>query len=238
MNKILVAIPAYNEEKILKKNILQINQFMQDNFNIEDFLIVIADNNSQDQTALIAKEITGHYKNIDYIFVGQQGKGMAIKTAWENYINSYDIFIFMDADLATDLSAVPALVAGIKQGNDLVIGSRYLKDSQVERQLLRRLFSFTYRLFLKLFLNTKIKDFPCGFKAVKKEVVQKIMPQIKNLAWFFDTELLYLAEKAGYKIKEIPVKWQEPRTKDDKSRVKLAHVSWQYLKEVWRLRFG
>lgn len=235
--RILIAIPAYNEEKIIKENILQLNKYLEANLLTDDYLIVVADNNSTDQTAQISKELAAQNEKIDYFFVAQKGKGLAIKSAWQNYVNDFDVFVFMDADLATDLSALNNLIRELKNGAEMAIGSRYLKDSQVKRTFLRRLFSLAYRLFLKIFLSTKIKDFPCGFKAVNQKVVKNIIPQIKNTTWFFDTEMVYLAEKQGYKIKEVPVKWHEPRTKENKSRVNLFKVSWQYFQEVLRLKF-
>ncbi len=234
--RILFVLPVYNEEKIIKKNLLQLNTYLADTL-VDEYLIVVADNNSTDKTAEIVKELAGQNENIAYFFVSQKGKGIAIKAAWQHYADNFDVFIFMDADLATDLGAVNNLVQDIKDGADMAIGSRYLKDSKVKRTILRHLFSLAYRLFLQIFLSTKIKDFPCGFKAVNQKILKEIVPQIKNNTWFFDTEMVYLAEKQGYKIKEVPVKWHEPRTRGNKSRVNLFKVSWQYFKEVLRLKF-
>ncbi|MBD3359420.1 MAG: glycosyltransferase [Candidatus Buchananbacteria bacterium] len=234
--RILFVLPVYNEEKIIKENLLQLNTYLADNL-VDEYLIVVADNNSTDRTAEQIQKLVEQNKNIYYFFIKQKGKGLAIKAAWQKYIDSFDVFIFMDADLATDLSATNGLIQEIKNGADMAIGSRYLKEAKVKRTVLRRLFSLVYRLFLKIFLGTKIKDFPCGFKAVTPRIVKEIIPQIKNNTWFFDTEMVYLAEKNNYKIKEVPVKWHEPRTKGNKSRVNLLKVSWQYFKEVLRLKF-
>jgi glycosyltransferase involved in cell wall biosynthesis len=234
--RILFVLPVYNEEKIIQENLLQLNTYLADNL-VEEYLIVAADNNSTDRTAVQIKELTIQNQAIDYFFIKQQGKGLAVKATWQKYLDDFDIFIFMDADLATDLGAVKNLLQEIKNGADMAIGSRYLKEAEVERTVLRRLFSLAYRLFLKIFLATKIKDFPCGFKAVNQKIIKEIIPQIKNNTWFFDTEMVYLAEKQGYKIKEVPVKWHEPRTKQNKSRVNLFKVSCQYFKEVLRLKF-
>jgi len=235
--KILIITPAYNEAKILEQNVLKLVQFVRANFFGQEYKIVISDNNSQDQTAVIAKSLMEKYPELDYIFVPEQGKGYAISQPWLLYLNQFDVFIFLDADLATDLSALPKLIAGISAGYDLVIGSRYLKESEVKKSLGRQIFSLGYRLILKLVLGTKIKDLPCGFKAANQKIIKNIVPQIKNHTWFFDSEMVYLAERAGYKIKEIPVKWAEPRTVDDKSRVSLLKVSLLYLKEIIKLKF-
>jgi len=234
--KVLIVIPAYNEEKIIKQTLTEVDRFLSQQIK-DEYLLVVADNNSTDNTAHIVKDMISQVKNLEYLFVAKKGKGIAIRSAWQKYADDFAVFMFMDADLATDLKALPGLIQGIKDGYDIVVGSRYLKESEVTKTLLRKVFSFGYRLVLKVFLGTKIKDLPCGFKAVNKKVVTDILPQINNNTWFFDNELVYLAEKSGLKIKEIPVSWQEPRTDDNASKVQVLKVSWLYLKEIWRLKF-
>ena len=203
--KVLIVIPVYNEEKIIINNLKQLFQYLEENLADYDYQVVIADNVSTDQTALLVKNLSATLANLEYLYISQKAsKGAAVIKAWQKYQNDFDVFCFMDADLATDLEALLPLVKAIEyDGYDLAIGSRYLKDSKVKRTFSRKIFSLTYRLFLKIFLGTKIKDFPCGFKAVNQKIVKEIIPQIKNQTWFFDSEMLYLAEKAGYKIKEI-----------------------------------
>ena len=209
---------------------------MQSNLFEDEYLIVVSDNNSTDQTAEIVKNLNAQNYKISYLFVPQKGKGIAVLSAWKKYQADFDIFCFMDADLATDLSAFSPLINAIKGGADLAIGSRYLAESKLKRSFLRKIFSAGYRLVLKLFLGTKIKDFCCGFKAANQKVVRLIAPQVKNTEWFFDSEMLYLALKAGYKIKEVPVVWHEPRSGENKSRISLFRQSFEYLKEVITLR--
>ncbi len=234
--RILIVIPTYNEEKIIKKNLLQLFSFLRENLANNGYKIVVADNSSTDQTAERVKDLASKNNKLEYFFLDQKGKGLAIRKIWQKYAEDYEIFVFMDADLATDLKALPDLIKSIESDNDIAIGSRYLKESEVERPFCRKLFSLGYRLFLKVFLNTKIKDMPCGFKAVNQRIVREILPKIENNTWFFDTEIIYLAERAGYKIKEIPVRWIEPRQEKDKSRVNLLKVSLLYLKEVLKLK--
>jgi hypothetical protein len=235
--RILIALPSYNEAKILDANITQLVNFCRANLSGHTFEIVISDNNSKDNTKEVATALQAKYPDVAYLFVPQQGKGNAISTPWQKWQDDFDIFIFMDADLATDLKDLPLLISGIEAGNDLVIGSRNLAESQVQRTLFRQFFSFGYRLALKILLNTKVKDMPCGFKAVNQRVIKQVVPQILEQTWFWDSELVYLAEKGGYKIKEVPVKWQEPRSSDDKSRVSFTAVSWLYLKKAWQIKF-
>lgn len=234
--KILIVLPSYNEAKILEANITKLANFCRVNLAGHDLKIIIADNNSKDNTKEVTVALEQKFSEVEYFFVPQQGKGNAISIPWLKYQADFDVFIFMDADLATDLEALPELITGIQSGNDLVIGSRNLPESKVERTLFRKMFSLGYRLALKIFLATKIKDMPCGFKAANQKVIKEIVPQIQEQTWFWDSELVYLAEKQGFKIKEVPVKWQEPRSGEDKSRVSFIAVSWLYLKKAWELR--
>jgi len=231
--KILIVLPAYNEELILEKSVLKLFDFCQKNLTI-DWQIIIADNNSKDQTAQVAKKLAGQSEKVTYLFVSQKGKGIAIKTAWQSY--SADIYCFMDADLATDLSALPKLISEIDKGSDLVVGSRFHPESKVKRSLIRKFISQGYHLVLKLILGLKINDAPCGFKAITGKVKENILALVENEEWFFDSELIVLAEHRGYKIKEIPVVWQDPREGEDKSRVKTLSLSLAYFKEVVKLK--
>lgn len=232
--KLLIVLPAYNEEAILQQSVDRLVDFCQKNLGLIDWQIVIADNNSNDQTAQIGQALENNYRSVNYLFVPKQGKGTAIRAAWEKY--QADAYCFMDADLATDLSALPKLILGIKAEFDLVIGSRFHRQSKVQRSWFRNFVSLAYWLVLKIFLATKINDAPCGFKIINRQVKTEILPQVKNDQWFFDSELLILAERAGYKIKEIPVSWTDPRKGADKSRVKVVSLGWAYFKKVIELR--
>lgn len=231
--KVLIAIPALNEEKILQNNIEKIFLFCQKNIT-DDWQIVIADNQSTDQTSAIGKNLDTIYPNVSYLYINQRGKGLAIKQAWHKF--TADVYCFMDADLATNLEALPKLIAAIKQGADIAIGSRYHKESKVERSFFRKIFSWGYKIVLKIILKTKINDAPCGFKAISHRVKEQLLGQVEDNSWFFDSELVLRAEKAGYKISEIPVDWQEPRDKLDKSKVSTFSVSLAYLKKVLALK--
>ncbi|MFA5413224.1 MAG: glycosyltransferase [Patescibacteria group bacterium] len=232
--KILIAVPAYNEESILAENVKKIYDFLKNNI-AEEWQVIIADNNSGDRTSEVGKNLEKNLEKIKYLNIPKKGKGRAIRAAWET--NDADVYIFMDADLATNLSSLPALIAAIGQENfDLAAGARFHKNSRVNRSLLRKFISRVYRLALHFALGLKIKDAPCGFKAVNRRVVQSILPQIKNNEWFFDTEMVVLAEKNNYRIKEVPVVWTEHKKIGRKSRVSFIKVSLGYLKEIWRLK--
>ena len=231
--KLLIVLPCLNEEKILEKNVLMLQKYLLENLRKYDWRIVIADNNSSDKTAEIGKNLEIKYSRVYYFYLTKTGKGLAVLTVWQKFDS--DIYVFMDADLSTDLSALRPLVESIdKEGNDVAVGSRYLKGSQVKRSFSRRMFSLGYRILLKLFFQLRVKDAPCGFKAVNKKIIQDIVPNVKNKQWFFDTEILVLAQKKKFKIKEIPVSWRDHGTE---SRVRVFSLSWSYFKEIIKLFF-
>ena len=233
--KWLIALPSYNEALVLEKNVNKLVDFCQKNLAADiDWRLIIADNNSQDQTAAIGKDLARRYPAVTYFFIGQKGKGTAIKAAWES--QAADVYCFMDADLATDLSALPRLVQAMAGGAEVVIGSRFQPQSQVKRSMIRWLVSWGYRLALKILLKTKINDAPCGFKAINQAVKTAILPLVQNKEWFFDSELVILAEKKGYWVQEIPVIWADPREGKDKSRVKVFSLGRDYLKQIFVLR--
>ena len=229
---ISIVIPVYNEEAILEKNILQLFDFCQKNI-AGDWQIIISDNHSTDTTPIIAKGLAANHPNIKYFYLSETGKGRAVMSAWQKFQS--EVYVFMDADLSVSLASLPALIAGIKSGADVVLGSRFASGSSVQRSFVRRLISHFLRLILKVSLGLKVKDAPCGFKAVNQKVVDQIIPQIKNQTWFFDTELIILAEGFGLKIQEIPVVWQEPKNAKRPSKVGLSKVISEYLKNIYRL---
>lgn len=232
---IIIVVPAYNEEKIIEHNVSQLYRFCRKYLSSYQWKIVIADNHSSDMTDLYARRLAGKYAEIEYLFVEKRGKGAAVMDAWNRYQS--DIYCFLDADLATDLRSLPDLISAVAGGKyDIACGSRFLPGAQVQRTLLRRFTSWGYRLFVRAVIHTNIHDLPCGFKAVNRRVKQEILPEIKSRGWFFDSELLLLAEHAGFQIKEIPVQWREPQEDERKSKVKILSLSLEYIKEVFRLR--
>ena len=233
--KLNITLPCYNEEKILNNNVIELFDFLNKNIVEDDWQIIIADNNSTDNTAKISKELIKKSEQIKYLFIQQQGKGIAIKSSWQKF--EADIYVFMDVDLSTDLSSLPGLINSIKKENyDVAVGSRFHKQSVVKKPMVRKIISQILRIIKKIIVNSNISDLPCGFKAVNKKTVEKILPKIKNNEWFFDLELVILSEKFGYKIKEAPVQWEEKRKKKNKSRVNIVPLGFKYIKNLLELR--
>jgi len=235
MKKILIVIPAHNEEALVRQTAMTLHDFCGKNLQNYDWRVVIADNNSADRTAEIVKKLEKESDGkIIYKFIPQKGKGLAIRESWKSF--DADIYIFMDADLATDLSALPLLIKSIGDGYDLVIGSRFIKGSSVKRPMARKMISKVFSLITRFMFGLKIKDYPCGFKAVNKNVIKNILPQVKNNVWFFDTELVIRSAKKEMKIKEIPIIWQDRDRNKSKSRVSIIKVTKEYLRELLKLR--
>ncbi len=232
MSKILVIIPAYNEELVLQKNVKLLIAFLDKNVN--DWEIVVADNASTDNTSLIAKELVKQDVRVKYLHISQKGRGLAIRSAVNQF--EAEAYLFMDADLAVKLDAVNEIINYLDNGWDLVIGSRFLENSIVSRSLKREVVSKIYNYLADRILKSKISDFQCGFKAFTKKIAEKVLPLTKDNGFFWDTEILYLCENLEYKIKEIPVNWVEYRDAKRKSTVKVLQTSFDYLRKIRGLR--
>jgi glycosyltransferase involved in cell wall biosynthesis len=225
-----VVIPVLNEAHVLERSVTRAREFLRANLPYES-RIVIVDNGSTDGTDAAARALAAQYGDVQYLHLSQRGRGRALRHAWLQ--SKADVVCYMDVDLSTDLSHLPELVGAIlHDGYGLATGSRLLPASRTNRSLKREAISRIYNVFVKVVLGTRFSDAQCGFKAVGREVVEKIVPQIEDQSWFFDTELLVLAEKQGYRIKDLPVKWDE----DDDSRVKIVSTAWDDIKGVFRLR--
>ena len=229
MSKISVVLPVFNEEKILEKNVEITREFLKKGIT-DAWEIVVADNGSTDKTSEKGKKLSEKYPEVRYVRIEEKGRGKALRTAWSQSFS--DILIYMDADLSTGLEAIPRLIDSLKEGCDIAIGSRFIKGSRVERKFKRELLSKGYNLLLRVFLQVKFSDAQCGFKAVNRGVVDDVIPGVLDDKWFFDTEMLYRAEKKGYKIIEIPVYWTENKN----SKVKIAKTIASFMKSVIRLR--
>lgn len=231
---ISIVLPVYNEEQILERNARQVLVFCRENLR-GDWQIIISDNNSRDKTREIAERLASEHKEIKYYFTKNQGKGYGVVEAWENF--PADIYVFMDADLATDIRALPNLIEAVESGEcDIAMGSRFATGSRVKKPFSRKIFSYGLKLVLKIFLGIKTKDAPCGFKVINNKVMREIAPKIKNRGWFFDTEMVYWAEKNNMIVKELPVMWAEQHVNNRKSRVGVLKVMLEYLKNIREIR--
>lgn len=226
-----VVIPVLNEAHVLERSVATVRGFLGENL-AYDWKIVIVDNGSTDGTYEVAQNLVHKFEDVKFVHLEEKGRGRALREAWQT--STSDVVLYTDVDLSTELAALPKLVkALVEEGYDIAIGSRLAKESMTKRSFKREITSQVYNRFVKCILFTKFTDAQCGFKAVTREVVKRVVPQIKDQGWFFDTELLVLGEKQGYKIKDIPVVWIE----DDDSRVKIVPTALKNIKGVFRLRW-
>lgn len=229
-NSVEVVIPIYNEEKELNDSIVKLYAFLKKNLDNCTWHITIADNASTDRSLSIGKSLEDKFKEVSVLHLTQKGRGRAVKKAWRN--SGADILMYMDADLSTDLKNLNKLISSLNGGFDIAIGSRLTPESEVvNRPIKREILSRGYNILIKLLFWTHFSDAQCGFKAVKREVVENLLPHIKNDEWFFDSELLIVGEKEGYKINEIPVRWVD----NPGSTVKVLGTVTGDLLGLWRL---
>lgn len=226
-----ITVPVYNEENELEKHITILRNYCDKNLKAYDWHITIADNASTDNTPLLASTIEKNNPKISHFRLEQKGRGRAVKRVWVE--SGRDLCIYMDLDLSTDLIHLPKLLWALQNGYDIAIGSRLAKGAIVEgRTFLRELTSRALNFFfIQFFFRTHFTDAQCGFKGVTRKIVEDLIPKIEDNDWFFDGELLIVAEKSGYKIYEEPVHWVD----NPGSTVRLISTIWGDLMSLKRL---
>ncbi len=227
---VTIAIPVYNEEQDLSASVVALNNYLTEHFSDFDWKIVIADNASTDKTLSIARKLSGKYSKVSVIHLEQKGRGRAVKRVWQQ--DKSDVEAYMDVDLSSDLKHFPPMVRALLRGYDVAIGSRNAYGARVYgRNMLRNITSKAYIVLIKIFFWVHFSDAQCGFKAVTRRVVEKIVPSVLDDEWFFDSELLLLAEKSGYRIYEEPVTWID----NPGSTVRVWKTALGDLEGLWRL---
>jgi glycosyltransferase involved in cell wall biosynthesis len=223
-----VVVPVHNEELDLADTVKRLHRHLSEL--PYSFRITIADNASTDGTAVVGVGLAKAYDEVRYEFLAQKGRGLALKRAWS--LSDANVLVYMDVDLSTDLNALLPLVAPLLSGHsDIAIGSRLSRGSRVVRGPKRELISRCYNLLLRGTLRARFSDAQCGFKAIRADVARTLLPLVEDDGWFFDTELLVLAERAGLRIHEVPVDWVD----DPDSRVDLVRTARDDLLGVARL---
>ncbi|WP_329339198.1 bifunctional glycosyltransferase family 2/GtrA family protein [Streptomyces sp. NBC_01352] len=224
-----VVIPVYNEEKDLQPCVLRLHEHLKRTFPYA-FRITIADNASTDTTPQVSARLEADIPEVRAFRLEQKGRGRALRTVWSS--SDAPVLAYMDVDLSTDLNALLPLVAPLISGHsDLAIGSRLARSSRVVRGAKREFISRSYNLILRGSLQARFSDAQCGFKAIRRDVAQVLLPLVEDSGWFFDTEMLVLAERAGLRIHEVPVDWVD----DPDSTVHIVKTATDDLKGVWRV---
>ncbi|MBE3009730.1 bifunctional glycosyltransferase family 2/GtrA family protein [Microbispora sp. NEAU-D428] len=227
-----VVVPVYNEERVLAASVGRLHAYLSGDFPY-GFRVTIADNASTDGTWTIAQRLARELPEVRAVHLDQKGRGRALRRVWES--SDADVVGYMDVDLSTDLDAFLPLIAPLMTGHsDLAIGTRLSPWSNVVRGPKREIISRSYNLLLRSLMGARFSDAQCGFKAARTEVVQALLPAVQDEAWFFDTELLLLAEQHGLRIHEVPVDWVD----DPDSRVDIVRTAVDDLKGMWRVARG
>ena len=225
-----IVLPVYNEEMELADHTSTLVGYIRTNLSDFSCTVTIADNASTDNTLSIAKDLAKKFKEIQVLHLDEKGRGRAVKKAWTT--SNAMIHCYMDIDLSTDLAHLPPLIRSMLRGYDIAIGTRNSSHSRVfGRSLLRTITSKVYIWLIKSIFWVRFSDAQCGFKAISDRSAKQLMGSIQDNAWFFDTELLILAEKTGLRIYEEAVTWND----NPGSTVRVVKTAQGDLEGLWRL---
>jgi len=224
-------IPVRNEEQILEVNLGRLREFLIGRTWPFVWRVIVIVNGSNDSSATIAQSWAMRDSRLLSLVLAGGGKGLALRAGFK--ASPADILVFMDVDLAVSLDNLADLLSPLLHNQaDLVFGSRLLPGSDTDRSFLRSLTSRGYNLLSRLILKHAFSDLQCGFKALRREVFAKIEPSLEDNQWFFDTELLILAQRSGYRLLEIPVSWRENRYEKRASKIKPLQDSYRFIRKL------
>ena len=224
-----LVIPVYNEERTLERAVRRTHAYVREHLPFRT-RITIADNASTDATLVIARRLGAEFADVRVVHLEAKGRGRALHAAWST--SDAAVLAYMDVDLSTDLAALLPLVAPLVSGHsEVAIGTRLARTARVVRGPKRELISRCYNLLLRGTLAARFSDAQCGFKAIRSDAASRLLPLVADDAWFFDTELLVMAERAGLRIHEVPVDWVD----DPDSRVDLVRTALADLRGIVRL---
>jgi glycosyltransferase involved in cell wall biosynthesis len=224
-----IVIPVHNEQAALEASVRMLQGHLSAAFPFS-WQITIVDNASTDGTLVHARRLMYELPAVEAMHLREKGRGRALRAAWS--ASRAEVVAYMDVDLSTDLAALLPLVAPLMSGHsDVAIGTRLHPAARVTRSAKRELISRAYNRLLRLILRARFSDAQCGFKAIRGDLARELLPHIADDAWFFDTELLVLAQRRGLRIHEVPVDWAE----DLDSRVEIVPTALADLRGVARL---
>jgi putative flippase GtrA len=227
-----IVVPVKNEERDLGPSVTRLVEYLRDAFPFTA-RITIADNGSTDGTWPVACALAARFPEVRAIHLDLPGRGRALHQIWSS--DDAQVLAYMDVDLSTDLNALLPLVAPLLSGHsDVAIGTRLARGSRVVRGPKREIISRGYNLLLRTTLGAGFSDAQCGFKAIRASQARQLLPLVQDRGWFFDTELLVLAERAGLRIHEVPVDWID----DTDSRVDIVGTALGDLRGMARVGLG
>lgn len=228
-----IVLPVYNEESILEPNVLKMLSLMKSAFRCE-WELVIADNGSTDRTSRIGQTLAELYPEVKYIRIDRKGVGLALKTAWKR--SRADILCHVDGDLPFEFDDMKRVVRAVQEGYDVCVGSRFMIGSHNDAKPLRRFLSKAFHYWVKLFFSFEYSDI-CGIKAVRRKAFLDLLPHLQSDGWFFNTEILLLADRKNMSIKEVPVRLNEPPGRNSKVNLPQTIVNLLILTFKLKLKF-
>jgi putative flippase GtrA len=227
-----IVIPVRDEERDLDRSVRRLLRYLQASFPFAS-RVTIADNGSADRTWAVAAALEAEFAEVRAVRLAEPGRGRALRTLWS--ASDADVLAYMDVDLSTDLNALLPLVAPLLSGHsDLAIGTRLARGARVIRGPRREVISRCYNVLLHATLGARFSDAQCGFKAIRADQARVLLPLTRDTAWFFDTELLILAERSGLRIHEVPVDWVD----DSDSRVDILATALADLRGIGRMAWS
>jgi glycosyltransferase involved in cell wall biosynthesis len=227
-----VVVPVYNEATSVERSVRTLHAYLAAELDVS-WQITIADNASTDATLQLATLLTYDLDRVAVLHLDEKGRGRALRRAW--LASTAKVVAYVDVDLSTDLRGLPPLIAPLLSGHsDIAIGTRLAKSARVTRGGKREFISRSYNLLLRRVMGARFSDAQCGFKAMRADVAVKLLPLVEDTGWFFDTELLILAERSGMRIHEVPVDWVD----DPDSRVDVVATAKDDLRGMWRVTRG
>lgn len=233
MVRALLTLPCYNEEAVLVGSVGALLGYCNERLSSYDWSILIADNASTDGTGLLGEALASGSPRVGYFRLEEKGRGRILKACWSSFDS--DIYAYMDADLATGLEFVPALLGAIRDGADLASGCRLGKGARVlNRSVVREVVSRSYNVLIRKAFGIQMRDTQCGFKAIGRRCRDAVLPRVQDGHWFFDTEAVVLSLKSGLKVAEIPITWEDRGERG--SRVKLFRDILFFTRKIRELR--
>jgi glycosyltransferase involved in cell wall biosynthesis len=236
MMRALIVLPVFNEEVVLRDNARRLVAWCREHLADYDWQVRIADNGSTDRTAEISRALCVEDRRISFRSIPEAGRGRALSRVWTEGLGDFDIIAYMDVDLSADLPALRQLLDAIAAGAAVSYGSRFEPGSRIERSRTREATSRGYRLLARLALGFRASDIQCGFKAVSAAAWGILKDRVTHPGWFWDTELLFWAERRGLPSVAIPVHWVEHRDEKRKSTVRILPTVLGYLRDLFVMR--
>ncbi|AZG46080.1 bifunctional glycosyltransferase family 2/GtrA family protein [Gordonia insulae] len=227
-----IVVPVYNEQDDIAGSVRRLHAHLRTHVPYPS-RITVADNASTDSTVAIAAELAGEIDGLRVVHLDAKGRGRALNAVWR--ASDAEIVAYCDVDLSTDLNALMPLIAPLISGHsDIAIGTRLARSSRVVRGPKREFISRSYNLILRTTMRAKFSDAQCGFKAMRADIARTVLPYVEDTGWFFDTELLVLAERIGLRIAEVPVDWVD----DPNSTVDIVSTAVADLKGCARVGYA